>query len=100
MKECFMDIFENEDFVSVCIFAVRYSFGLATYAPSLVRRYVEQHLIYFSKKDLYVLIQDIEGYIDTCIQHDLLFATPMPEDAEDWKKLLEIAKTEYSNRAS
>ena len=100
MKECIMDIFENEDFASVCIFAVRYSFGRATYAPSLVCRYVEQHLIYFTKKDLYVLIQDIEGYIDACIQEDLLFAESLPEDVEDWKKLLEIAKTEYSNRTS
>lgn len=56
-----MEININEDdFGSVCIFAVRYCQGRRTYAPSIILQAVLSNLDKFSDKTIGVLINDYE----------------------------------------
>jgi hypothetical protein len=79
--------FIPDDFASVMICAIRYSLGRMTYMPSVVCRFVKPKLAKMSKKDLYVIIRDIEecrDYGQEC-------------DEECWKDLLEEAKRVYES---
>jgi len=52
----------DEDFGTLCICAVRYAIGRATYMPEIVTRFISAHLRELSNKDLFVISRDIREY--------------------------------------
>lgn len=53
-------LYNQEDFGTLCICAIRYCHGRQTYMPSLVRSIVRPHLQELSDKDLGVMIEDCD----------------------------------------
>lgn len=53
-------LYNQEDFGTLCICAIRYCHGRRTYMPSLVRSIVRPHLQELSDKDLAVMINDCD----------------------------------------
>lgn len=51
-------LYNQEDFGTLCICAIRYCQGRRTYMPSLVRDIIRPHLKELSDKDLAVMIDD------------------------------------------
>ena len=74
-----------DDFASVMICAIRYALGRRTYMPSIVCGFVKPKLPEMSKKDLYVIIRDIEE------AHN--YGDDM--DYRVWIDLLEAAREAY-----
>ena len=53
-----VNLYDPEDFGTLCICAIRYCQGRRTYMPSLVRDIIRPHLKELSDKDLAVMIDD------------------------------------------
>jgi len=83
------DHYESGDFAAILICAIRYSLGRRTYMPSTVTHFIMSHCKdMLSKKDLYVMIEDVErckNYGEKC-------------DEDTWMEFLSWLNTEYLKR--
>lgn len=82
----------DDDFGTICICAVRYALGRRTYIPSIVCRFVKNHVQHMTDKDLFVIKRDItehdvSDYGDDC-------------DCDDWMRLLASVEHEIEKRKS
>lgn len=86
MKEIKID---PSEFGFLAISAVRYGLGRRTYAPSLICDYIKPHIRNLTDRDLYVMLQDVEGcgdYGDSTI------------DKPVWMKFKQDLYDEYKKR--
>src|SRR5574343_687246 len=80
----------DEDFSSICLFALRYTFGRMTYSASLVSDFIKKHIKEISLNAINVMISDIEDAIKT---HKIgVLKIGMDCDLETYKDLLEFLR--------
>lgn len=53
---------DADDFGSVVICAIRYALGRQTYMPGIVARFAMQVIREMNTKDLFVILNDLQGY--------------------------------------
>ena len=84
---------ETRDFGSVCIFALRYSMGRRTYAPSTVIGFIARNFESLDTVDLIVMLKDIEGY-------DKMHKGDFGDDCDklDWLRFKTELDTEIKKR--
>ena len=85
----------GDDFGTICVCAVRYSLGRMTYMPSLVQKFVMDHLRFMPETCLYVIARDVEEWGGP--NHDI-GKYGMSFDYEDWMKFLSVVKAELDRR--
>lgn len=81
---------QDEDFSTICIFALRYTFGRMTYSASLTSDFIKKHIKEISYNAIDVMIMDIENAIK---EHEIgVLKIGMDCDLKTYKDLLEFLR--------
>lgn len=81
---------KDENFSTICLFALRYTFGRMTYSASLVSDFVKKHINKISDNGVQVMIRDIESAIK---DHEIgVSKIGMDYDLDIYKDLLEFLR--------